>query len=71
MYKPYLDTLKKLASEIKHKTVVVLDFVLSAEAKKISLEVQSILAEEGFAVFSSVSRAALALGRYIDYHNRR
>lgn len=71
MYKPYLDTLKKLAPEIKHKTVVVLDFVLSAEAKKISLEVQSILAEEGFAVFSSVSRAALALGRYIDHHDRR
>ena len=71
MYKPYLDTLKKLAPEIKHKTVVVLDFILSAEAKKLSLEVQSILAEEGFAVFPSVNRAALALGRYINYLNRR
>jgi acyl-CoA synthetase (NDP forming) len=71
MYKPYLDTLKRLAPEIKHKTVVVLDFVLSAEAKKISLEVQSILAEEGFAVFPSVNRAALALGRYIDCHYKR
>ena len=71
MYKPYLDTLKRLAPEIKHKTVVILDFVLSAEAKKLSLEVQSALAEEGFAVFSSVNRAALALGRFIDYHDRR
>jgi acyl-CoA synthetase (NDP forming) len=71
MYKPYLDTLKKLAPEIKHKTVVVLDFVLSAEAKKLSLEVQSVLAGEGFAVFPSVNRAALALGRYIDYYDRR
>ncbi len=71
MYKPYLDTLKKLAPEIKHKTVVVLDFILSAEAKKLSLEVQSILAKEGFAVFPSVNRAALALGRYIEYHERR
>jgi acyl-CoA synthetase (NDP forming) len=71
MYKPYLDTLKKLAQEIKHKTVVVLDFVLSAEAKKLSLEVQSVLAGEGYAVFPSVNRAALALGRYIDYHERR
>ncbi|UCD08088.1 MAG: CoA-binding protein [Dehalococcoidales bacterium] len=71
MYKPYLDTLKRLAPEIKHKTVVVLDFVLSTEAKKLSLEVQSTLAEEGFAVFPSVNRAALALRRYIDYYNRR
>ena len=71
MYKPYLDTLKRLAPEIKHKAVVILDFVLSAEAKKLSLEVQSALAEEGFAVFPSVNRAALALGRYIDYHSRR
>lgn len=71
MYKPYLDTLKKLAPEIKHKTVVVLDFVLSSEAKKLSLEVQSALAGEGFAVFPSVNRAALALGRYINFFNRR
>ena len=71
MYKPYLDTLKKLAPVIKHKTVVVLDFVLSAEAKKLSLEVQSVLAEEGFAVFPSVNRVALALGRYIKYFDRR
>jgi len=71
MYKPYLETLKRLAPKIKHKTVVVLDFVLSAEAKKLSLEIQSELAEEGFAVFPSVNRAALALGRYIDYYERR
>ncbi|OGN87351.1 MAG: hypothetical protein A2158_07970 [Chloroflexi bacterium RBG_13_46_14] len=71
MYRPYLDTLKRLAPEIKHKTVVVLDFVLSAEAKKLSLEVQSVLAEFGYAVFPSVNRAALALGRYINYHDRR
>ncbi|MBN2074320.1 MAG: CoA-binding protein [Dehalococcoidales bacterium] len=71
MYKPYLDTLKRLAPEIKHKTVVVLDFILSAEAKKLSLEVQSVLAGEGFAVFPSVNRAALGLGRYITYFNRR
>jgi acyl-CoA synthetase (NDP forming) len=71
MYKPYLDTLKRLAPEIMYKTVVVLDFVLSAEAKKLSLEVQSSLAEAGFAVFPSVNRAALALGRYINYFDRR
>ena len=71
MYKPYLDTLKRLAPDIKQKTVVVLDFVLSVEAKKLSLEVQSVLAGEGFAVFPSVNRAALALGRFINYHDRR
>ncbi len=71
MYKPYLDTLKKMAPEICRKTVVVLDFVLTAEAKKLSLEVQSALAEAGYAVFPSVSRAALALGRFVQYYNGR
>ncbi|UCC16796.1 MAG: CoA-binding protein [Dehalococcoidales bacterium] len=71
MYRPYLETLKRLAPDIKQKTVVVLDFVLSAEAKKLSLEVQSVLAEEGFAVFPSVYRAALALGRYINFHDKK
>lgn len=71
MYKPYLDTLVRLAPRIRHQTVVILDFIVSWEAKKLALEVQSKLAEAGFAVFPSVNSAALALSRYINYHDRK
>jgi len=66
----YLGTLTKLAQEIRNRTVVVLDFIITAEAKRLALEVQSTLAEDGFSVFPSSSRAATALGRFIQYHQR-
>lgn len=71
MFKPYLDALTGMAQEISRKTIVVLDFIVTAEAKKLSIEVQSAFAETGFAVFPSVGRAAIALGRYIEYHKPR
>lgn len=71
MYKPYLNTLTRLAPKLKNRTVVVLDFVLTAEAKKLSLEVQSTLAEAGYAVFPSSAGAAASLGRFLRYHERK
>ncbi len=69
--KPYLDTLTKLGNEIRKRTVVVLDFIITAEARKLSLEVQSAFAEAGFPVFPSSSRAATALGRFMQYYKDR
>ncbi len=66
----YLDSLTKLAHEICDKTVVVLDFIITAEAKKLSLEVQAAFAKAGFSVFTSSDRAATALGCFIRYHQR-
>lgn len=66
----YLGILTKLAQEICDRTVVVLDFIITAEAKRLALEVQSAFAEAGFPVFPSSSRAATALSRFIQYHQR-
>ena len=68
---PYVATLTKLAQQINSKTMVILDFVISVEAKKLALEAQSALVEAGFAVFPSVSRAATAISQFIQYHQRQ
>ena len=70
VYKPYVSTLTRLASKLNYRTAVVLDFVVTAEAKKLAIDVQSTLAEAGYAVFMSITGAATALGRFIDYHER-
>jgi acyl-CoA synthetase (NDP forming) len=68
--KAYLSGLTKLSQEIGHKTIVVLDFIISIEAKKLALETQSALSEAGFSVFPSSSRAADALRWFIHYNQK-
>ncbi|MFC1900048.1 acetate--CoA ligase family protein [Chloroflexota bacterium] len=69
--KPYLDTLKKLGKDTRGKTIVVLDFIITPEAKKLSHEVQTEFAEAGFPVFPTTSRAATALGKFVKYYKDR
>jgi acyl-CoA synthetase (NDP forming) len=68
LVKTYTSGLTKLAQEINYKTIIVLDFVITTEAKKLALEIQSAFAEAGFSVFPSSSRAAVALSRFIHYN---
>jgi acyl-CoA synthetase (NDP forming) len=70
LVKTYMNSLTKLAQEICHKTIVVLDFIITAEAKKLALEIQKSFAEAGFSVFPSSSRVAAALSRFIHYNQR-
>jgi acetyltransferase len=69
--KPYLDTLKRLGKDVRGKTVVVLDFIITIDAKKLSHRVQAQFAKAGFPVFPTPGRAAAALGKFITYYNGR
>ncbi|MFC2069901.1 acetate--CoA ligase family protein [Chloroflexota bacterium] len=71
MIKPYLDTLTEMTEDLSHKTMVIFDFIITAESKRISLELQSAFAEAGYSVFSSSREAATALGYFIKYHKRQ
>ncbi len=69
--KPYLDTLKKLGKDVRGKTVVVLDFIITMDAKKLSHRVQAQFSKAGFPVFPTPGRAAAALGKFAKYYNDR
>ena len=71
MAKPYLDTMNRISKDVRGRTLVVLDFVITPAAKKIAHEVQVKFAKAGFPVYHSTSRAAAALGKFIKYHKNR
>jgi acyl-CoA synthetase (NDP forming) len=71
LVEPYRDTLIKLAPEIRHKTAVVLDFIIYPEAKQLAMKTQQNLAQAGFPVFHSTGRVAAALSKFIWYHRKR
>ena len=68
---PYVDSIIRLSKRINKHTAVVLQFIALAESKQIASEVQSKLHEAGFAVYHSVSRAANAISKLVQYHQRQ
>ncbi|MFH0913928.1 MAG: CoA-binding protein [Chloroflexota bacterium] len=69
-YIPFVQSVINLREEINRRSVVVLHFITSDKSKQIAHHAQERLSQSGFAIFPSVSRASLALSRFLDYHRR-
>lgn len=67
----YLAALTNLAPEIRRRTAVVLHSAVLARSQQMAAEAQVALAEAGFALFPSFSRAANVIAKFIDYQQRR
>ena len=67
----HVEMLTNLYREIKKPTVVVLRPFGPAKYTRVAGEAEAALFKAGFPVFFSVSRAAQAINRYVDYHRRK
>ena len=67
----YIKSLIKLSKGINKRTAVVLSFIASAEYKQITFARLIALSKAGFPVYPSVSRAANAISKFIQYHRRQ
>ena len=69
--KQYVEALTGAAGEISKRTVVALHAIALPESRQTASEVQTVLAQAGFPVFPSFSRAANAIARFIEYHRHQ
>jgi len=69
--KPCLETIINLGKEINHRTAIVLRLLGPASFWSAALEDQRALVEAGFAVYPSAARAANAIVKFVEYHQRR
>ncbi len=70
MLKEYTGAITNLAEGINNRTAVVLHSITSLEARQVASEVESMLHKAGFAVYPSVSRAANAMSKFLQYHQQ-
>lgn len=70
MIEVYLSLILKLKSTVTKPIAVILHSFASESAKKLADELRNAFAKEGFAVFSSVRSAAVALNRYVQHQQR-
>ncbi|MBA7667440.1 Peptidyl-lysine N-acetyltransferase Pat [subsurface metagenome] len=68
--KLYIEALTGFTREIKKHTIVVLYAIALPRSKNMAAEVQATLAEAGFSVFPSFTRAASAYAKFAQYHGR-
>ncbi|MDY6917447.1 MAG: CoA-binding protein [Chloroflexota bacterium] len=66
-----LDVLIQYAAERTKPTAVILEYVATPEGAQLCYERQQACAEAGVASFPSVQRAARAMSKLIEYHERR
>ena len=66
----YVPALINLAPEIRGRTAVVLHAITLARSQQMATAAQATLAEAGFPVFPSFTRAATAIARFISYYQR-
>ncbi len=64
----YIDSVIKLSKKINERSAVVLNFITQTESKQIASEAQVALSKAGFAVYPSISRAAKAISKLIQYY---
>lgn len=69
--KTHVEMLTELCQEIKKPAAVVLRPFGPAKYTRIAGDAEAELFGAGFPVFFSVSRAAQAISRYVDYHRRK
>lgn len=67
----YLELIKQFKKEIGKPLAVILHSYSSPEMRKLALDAGKALTAAGIAVFPSIRRAALALGKFADYHKKR
>lgn len=67
----HVELLTRLCREINKPVAVVLRPFGPARYSRVAGDAEAALFKAGFPVFFSVSRAARAISRYVDYHQRR
>jgi len=65
----FVKSITKIAPEINRRTVIVLHSTTSPANKQAAQEAAELLYEAGFAVYSSLDRAARALSQFLHYHH--
>jgi acyl-CoA synthetase (NDP forming) len=68
--KPFVEVVKELAKSPKKPLAAVLHYAVSPEARRLMDQVQAEFVEIGLPVYPSVSRAAAAISRRIEYNGR-
>ena len=66
--KPYIESIVSLSNEINKRTAIVFHSIWVLEATKSALETQQVLSKAGFPVYFSMSQAANAISKFIQYH---
>jgi len=64
----YIDSIISLKGIISKPVVVVLHYQAADRAKQLAAEAHARLREAGFPVYPSISRAASAISKFIQYH---
>ncbi|MEE9913428.1 MAG: CoA-binding protein [Deltaproteobacteria bacterium] len=67
----YLELIKQFKKEIGKPLGVILHSYSSTEMRNLALDAGKSLTNAGIAVFPSIQRAAQALGKFADYHEKR
>ena len=67
----YAEAIISLGKEINRRTAVVLHAIALPQSKQIASEIQIALTEAGFPVYPSVSRAANAIAKFVQYYHRQ
>ncbi len=67
---PYLDSINSLSKYINKRTAIAFRLVGVAKSWPLAAQAQKALSKAGFPVFPSISRAAGALGKFVEYHQR-
>jgi len=71
MISMYLQLIRNLKRSLKKPLSIILHSYSSLHTRKMAYDASSRLTAEGFAVFPSVRRAAVALGKFVNYYERR
>jgi len=67
----YLKLISRIKQEMKKPLAVILHSYTSSHTRKLASDATKELTEAGFAVFPSIQRAAVALSKFVGYHEKR
>jgi len=67
----YLQLIGQVKGKIRKPLAIVLHSFASVPMRQLAHEAGKELIEAGFAVFSSIGRAASSLSKFVSYHEKR
>jgi acyl-CoA synthetase (NDP forming) len=67
----YLKLIGQIKKELKKPLAIILHSYTSSHTRKLAYDATADLTQAGFAVFPSIQRAAVALGKFARYHEKR
>jgi acyl-CoA synthetase (NDP forming) len=67
----YLKLISHIKQEVKKPLAIILHSYPSKHSRKLAYDATKKLTEAGFVVFPSIQRAAVALSKFVRYHERR